>query len=114
MAARKNFTVDQGTAFDVVMTWRAGGALVNLTNYHAKMQIRPAPGNATLINELSTTNGKIALGGSAGTITLSIPYTETALFKEGGAVYDLILTPPNGKPFKLLYGTIKTIKRVTV
>ncbi|WP_279631030.1 hypothetical protein [Rathayibacter sp. VKM Ac-2759] len=43
MAGKYNFTIEQGVAFTRVVTWKdASGALVNLTNKTARMQVRDA------------------------------------------------------------------------
>jgi hypothetical protein len=43
---------------------------INLTGYTARMQVRSTLESAEALIELTTANGRIALGGSAGTITL--------------------------------------------
>jgi hypothetical protein len=50
---------------------------VSLVGYTARMQVRSTLESAEALIELTTANGRIALGGSAGTITLTISATDT-------------------------------------
>ena len=77
------------------------------------MQIRPNTDSDTVVLELSTTNGRITLGGAAGTIELSIAYTDTATLDPQRAVYDLVLTDPSGVPKTLFGGSVNIIKTRT-
>lgn len=104
-AATKNFTIEQKATFRKVLTYRDRlKKPINLTGFGARMQIRDAAG--ALISDLSTANGKIVIGGSAGTIALTIPHTETALMTFGTALYDLKLIAPDGSESRLLQGKI--------
>ena len=89
-AATYNIICDQGATFARQITWKdSAGAAVNLTNYTARMQVRPTVDSSTLTLELTTTNGRITLGGSAGTIDLTV--LASAMTMEGEYVYDLEL-----------------------
>jgi hypothetical protein len=57
------------------------------------------------LTTLTNTSG-ITLGGSAGTITIEIPSSTTAGYDFNTASYFLKLTDSNGKPKRLLQGTI--------
>lgn len=73
-----NFTIRKGQTFYEVLTYKdSTGALVNLTGYTAKMQIKFKKDDVAYIQELSTSNSKITLGGALGTITLNLTATET-------------------------------------
>jgi hypothetical protein len=88
-----NIIADQGATFTRQLTWNdSTGSAVNLTGYTARMQVRnsiDAAGAATL--SLTTENGRIVLGGTAGTITLSAEATATQAVTAGSYVYDLEL-----------------------
>lgn len=92
-AGRYSFTIEQGATFTRTITWRdSADALVNLTGYTARMKIKDAAG--TVIEELTTENGAITLGGSAGTVALLLTAIETGALAatDGDAlVYDLEL-----------------------
>lgn len=103
----------QGATFSKVITWKADGVAVNLTGYTARMQIRATADAATPLIELTTANGRIALGGSAGTITLTISATDTAALTAGRAVYDLELVSSGGIVTRLVQGVVTISRNVT-
>lgn len=114
MAATYDFTIEQGSAFRRVLTYRdENGALVDLTGYSARMQIR-ATTEGSLLVELTTANGRIALGGAGGTITLAIDAVTTAALTRGG-VYDLELLPGGDEEqaFRLVQGAVSLSREVT-
>jgi hypothetical protein len=90
-AGTYNITADQGATFVRQLTWRdPAGSAIDLTTYTARMQVRPsvdAAGAAVL--ELTTENGRIALGGTAGTINLTVAATAMAEIPADTFVYDL-------------------------
>ena len=92
LAGTYNIITDQGTTFSRVLTYKDNAGIpINLTNYTAKMQVRPATDSSTVLVELSTANGRITLGGALGTITLNAP-ASVMDFEGGVYVYDLELT----------------------
>lgn len=89
-AATYNIICDQGATFQRQLTWTdSTGTAVNLTGYTARMQVRPTVDSSTLTLELTTSNGRITLGGSAGTIDLLV--LASAMTMAGDYVYDLEL-----------------------
>lgn len=134
-AATLNFIIGQGETWTRLLTWYApdGTTPINLTGYTARMQIRLTVDSAVLL-ELNTTpasgKGDITLGGSAGTITLSISAALTAALTFAGAdegsaqegtdvgtgllaVYDLDLVAPGGTVITLTRGSVVLVKEVT-
>jgi len=103
----------QGATFNKRITWKSDGALVNLTNWTARMQIRATTEAATALIELTTANGRIALGGAAGTITLTISATDTAALTAGRGVYDLELVSPAGLVTNLMGGVVTILRNIT-
>lgn len=96
-AATYNVICDQGATFQRQLTWTdSTGTAVNLTGYTARMQVRPTVDSSTLTLELTTSNGRITLGGAAGTIDLLV--LASAMTMAGDYVYDL----------ELVYGTTVT------
>ena len=83
----------------------------DLTGYRAHMQIREAAG--TLVADLNTENGGIALGGSTGTIDLYIADEDTAKMTFASAKYDLFLLAPNGDAYPIIAGTVTLTKGQT-
>ena len=105
--------IPQGATFSQVITWKADGDEVNLTGFTARMQIRPTAASATTTLSLTTENSRIALGGAAGTITLSISATDTAAITAGRYVYDLELVSAGGIVTRLLQGVVTVSANVT-
>jgi hypothetical protein len=105
--------IPQGATWSVVLRWKADDVNVNLTNYTARMQIRASAEAVTTIEELTTANGGITLGGSAGTITLSLTDTETAALPATRAVYDLELVSAGGVVTRLVEGAVTITRNIT-
>lgn len=90
LAGIYNITCDQGATFTRVITIFEpdGETPYDLTGYTARMQVRRQVDENDVLIELTTENGRIALGGVAGTVTLSISAEDTAGLVDDG-VYDL-------------------------
>jgi hypothetical protein len=73
--------------------------------------VRATLESAEALIELTTGNGRIALGGSAGTITLTISATDTAALTAGRGVYDLELVSGSGIVTRLLQGVAPSPQR---
>jgi hypothetical protein len=87
---RYNITAYQGATYDLSLTWSIGGTAVDLTNYTAAMQVRDSYDSDTAV--LFLTNGSgITLGGTAGTIGVSVGYQTMGSVVAGQYVYDLEL-----------------------
>ena len=69
------------------------------------MDLRLDQDESSEVLTLTTANGRISLGGAAGTLTLEISATDTANLTPGDGVYDLELTDANGKVDRILEGT---------
>lgn len=111
-AGNYNFKIEQGSTFVEVLTWRVGQTPVDLTGFTAKMQLRNDINSGVLL-ELTTENGRIALGGTAGTITINLPAADTALLTFEKAVYDLQLISPDNVVTRLLKGHVTIDPEVT-
>lgn len=98
--ARHNFTIWQGATFRTVLTLYTGVDETSdprdLTDYTALLEIRAMAGDVSPLFTLSTTNGRILLGGAEGTVTLLISDTDTAAITWKRGVYDLTITAPLG------------------
>jgi hypothetical protein len=104
-AAVKNLVVEQKATFKKRLTYRDKlKKPINLTGFGARLQIRDSAG--VLISDLSTQNGKIVLGGSAGTIDITIPVAETSVMTFTTALYDLKLIAPDATESRLLQGKV--------
>jgi len=95
----------QGATFDVTMVYAPTGSSTpfNLTGFSADMKVY-APGSiAEPIDELSVANGRIILGGTAGTIRLLIPSTDQENYIPSMR-YLLELSDSSGNVTPLIYG----------
>lgn len=109
--------IDQGATFDRTFTWKAGppGApqLVDLTGCTAVAQFRTSVESPAALMELSTTDGRIVLGGPDGTIRIVISALATAAISWDEAVYDLNITFPDGTVVRRMAGGVAVSKGVT-
>lgn len=110
---RFNFELIQGDTFHYEPAWKVNNAYVNVTGYTAKMDVKIAPTSTSTITELSTENGRIAVGGADGTFTLDLTSAETAVLPAGNFIYDLNVISPGGVVTTLLTGGFTVITQVT-
>lgn len=87
------------------LTGGQGSTPKDLTGHTAKLTIRDRQGGATIYS-LSTEDGRIILGGTAGTIELIVPLSDASALDWRGGVYVLTITAPNGDTDPLLTGRI--------
>jgi hypothetical protein len=108
-----NINVDQGADFTKVITLKdSSGNPVNLTGYSARMHVRRDVDSASTLVELTTQNGRISLGGAAGTITLALTATTTAGIARSG-VYDIEIVSAGGQVSRVLRGDFVVDREVT-
>jgi hypothetical protein len=112
-ATTYDILIEQGATYSQVITYKDNGVAVNLTGYTARMQVRATLESASTLVELTTANGRIALGGTAGTISLTISATDTAALTSGRGVYDLELVSGSGIVTRLLQGVCTISRNVT-
>lgn len=91
MSGKHNLVCEQGATFTFAFTIKTGDTAWNLTNYTATMTVRPFVGSTTTTVLATNTNGKIALGGAAGTVTVTLSAATTDAITAGKYVYDLVL-----------------------
>jgi hypothetical protein len=119
-AGTYNLCIDQYATYEKVFIWTAGmcgcgtvGASsgpVDLTGYTAALQIRPFELSTTILFDASS---DIILGGTAGTISLTISATDTATFTWWNGIYDLLMTDSSGVATRLLQGSVIVTPGVT-
>ena len=77
-AGEYDITIEQGSGFSLPLTYEAPeGSPVNLSGSTARMHIREKYSSPSTFIELTTANGRIALGAN-GSITLSLTAAVTA------------------------------------
>ena len=113
-----NLTVRRGDTYTQVLTitnpaasdptGQTPGTPVDLTGCVAEMQIVATYNTAptySLSSKAPTANGgTIVLGGTAGTVTITIPPADTNMLNQGR--YDLRIEFPNGSIFTFVAGTV--------
>lgn len=114
MAGEYDLEFLQGETYTKQFIWKdSAGANVNLTGYTARMQVRQSKSSDTVLLELTTENGRITLGGAAGTIDLNLTATTTAAITWRRGLYDIELVASNGVVTRLLEGEVTVSKEVT-
>lgn len=109
-----DLTIYVGATFSRRVVWKDGaGALVDLTGYTARMQIRSSVRNPDVLVALTTENSGITLGGTAGTIDLLLTSTQTGAITARAGVYDLELIDSTGVVTRLLQGEVEISPEVT-
>ena len=107
-----DFKARQGMTFAPQLTWAIDGTAVNLTGYTARMQVRPTVDSTAVPINLTSGSG-ITLGGTAGTIQLSVAATALAAIEAGRYVYDLELQSGGGTVTTILAGYFDVSPEVT-
>jgi hypothetical protein len=107
-----NIVCPQGATFDSTFTLTVGGTAQNFTGYTAAMQVRDSAGAATALLNLTTSNGGITLGGTAGTILVTIAGSATSALTAGSYSYDLELYS-GSVTTRLLQGSFNLTGEVT-
>jgi len=119
MSAYLNLLITKGITFNPVFTWTdSSGNPVDLTGYKARMQIRPEKDDPTILVSLSTedTPPEIVLGGTGGTIAVTLSAETTLALVGDGGVYDLEVyegTVPNEVVVQVLRGNVPFETKVT-
>jgi hypothetical protein len=114
LAGIYNITIEKGVTFTRVLTVTdSEDNLVDFTGYTARMAIKKHRASGTVILSLTTENGRITLGGAAGTVILGpISDVITAAIEEEAGVYDLELIQ-GGVVQRLIKGVVVFDPEVT-
>lgn len=113
-AAIVNLVIEQGTDFShIVGLTNSDGSVFNLTGYDARMQIRSTVSTATILYELTVSNGRIELSALAGQLRLNIPSAVTAAMTWRSGVYDLEIVSGAGIVTRIMQGNATLSLEVT-
>ena len=110
-----HFEIPTYSEFGVTMTWYLTSAKTttkDLSTYTAAMDIRRKQSDSSALIALTSGSG-ITLGGSAGTIVISLTDTQTAAITPGPGVWDLELIDSGGSSLRLVEGTCEFTPSVT-
>lgn len=111
-----NLEIYQGSTYRKNLQWivKSTGLPKDLTGCTVKMQMRAYLGSETVIDELSTENGKIVLtDASQGKFQIILTPAQTVLYTFSKSVYDLDITFPVGDKYTLVKGTVTLYLQVT-
>ena len=101
VAASTNLVCDQGSTFDVTVTWKdANGDANDLTNHNGRMDIRFAQTKeADLVLQLTQANGRVIRKNpvSSGKFQLLISAADTAALTAGEYFYDFEVFTIDGR-----------------
>ena len=107
-----NQVVPQATTYVFACKVQEDSTPWDLTGYTGTMTVRPFLGSTSTTLVASTANGKLTLGGAAGTVTVTLTATETAI-KADSYVYDIVLNS-GGTITRILEGQFIVTAGVTV
>jgi hypothetical protein len=116
MAGKLDIVIEQGTSWTREIVWAdITKTAIDVTGYHAAMQIRETVDSATtLLSILDTgTSPAIVVGTTDGKFTITLLAAVTAALDFETAVYDLKITSAGGIVTRLLEGTVFLSKAVT-
>lgn len=109
-----NLVIYQGATFSQTFVWKdPSNNPINLAGYTARMMVRTHIDATAPFITLTTENGGIALGGSAGTVVLSMTAAQTTAVTESIGVYDLELVATGGAVTRFLQGIVTISREIT-
>lgn len=113
-------TIYQGATFRQSFIWKSGPTiaeveLVDLTGCVARAAIREKYDDPAALLDMTTENGRIVLGGAAGTIDLELAAEATATlpYLKRGALWDLEIEWPDGDVCRRFQGAVTISPEVT-
>jgi hypothetical protein len=91
LSAKYNLVCDQATTFNFQFQILNDNTPWNLTNYDVTMTVRPFVGASTTTVVATNDNGRIAVDGPNGRITVTLSDTTTGAITAGRYAYDLVV-----------------------
>lgn len=108
MATKANIIIDQGTTFSTIINLTDdNGDPIDLTGYTGDSEMRK---HYTSSNSQSFS---VNLGGTSGTVTLSLSATQTANLTPGRYVYDVEVTSGSNVVSRIVEGIVTVTPEVT-
>lgn len=112
-AGKYSFVIEAGATLNFQFTLYSAGSKWDLTDYEARMDIREDIDSPTALISLDSDGNGITLGGSAGTVEITIDADTTTTFPAGRYVYDLELESLDGTVWRVLQGKVQVRPEVT-
>jgi hypothetical protein len=113
LSAKYNLVCDQATTFDFQFQILNDNTPWDLTNYVVVMTVRPFVGASTTTVVATTANGRIAVDGPNGRITVTIDAVTTGNISAGRYAYDLVVDS-GGVVTRILEGKFVVTGAVTI
>ena len=114
--AHIDLEVFKGSTFVKIIQWKTGTPpiAVNLTGCTARMQIRKAVNDTTILDTLTTENSKIVIHDPvAGKFKITIPANVSSAYTFTSAVYDLELVFTDLTVTRVIEGCLTAAPEVT-
>jgi hypothetical protein len=101
-----NLTYTRGGTLTQAFVWKnPNGTPIDLTGASASMTVWRSANEAEVLATLSTETGGVTLGGTAGTVSVSVPSTTTARWS-GTVYYRIMITRAGGNTEPFAQGRI--------
>lgn len=114
--AHIDLDVYKGSTFVKIIQWKTGTppVAVNLTGCTARMQLRKAVNDTTILDTLTTENGKLVIHEPLnGKFKIVIPATVSTAYAFTSAVYDLEIIFPDQTVVRVIEGCLTAAPEVT-
>jgi len=113
-AGYHHFIIEQGATFGQTLTLKdSAGSTVNLTGFTGAMSLKESPTATATILSLTTSNGRMTINGSAGTVALLISASDTAGLEPDDGVFDIEITSGAAVVTRLIEGTYSIRRNIT-
>lgn len=114
--AHIDLEVYKGSTFVKIIQWKTGtpAVAVNLTGCTARMQIRKAVNDTTVLDTLTTENSRLVIHeASNGKFKIIIPANISSAYNFTSAVYDLEIVFSDATVTRVIEGCLSAIPEVT-
>jgi hypothetical protein len=109
-----NLIIPQGADISINLTYKVDNVVLDLSAYTAKLQVRVDYGSPVLL-ELKSIDNEIVLAATSPNIVVKFPNAKTtAMTTYEGMKYDLEITSASNLVTRVLKGTFKLDREVTV
>jgi hypothetical protein len=114
--AEHDYEIAQGAAWNrYIDIMDENDQAIDLTGYHALMQIRPTPESDQILFQWKDTapESNVTINSPVGRVAWTTTAAQTSIFDFDEAVFDLFLTPPSTAAWRALAGKMKLVPMVS-
>lgn len=114
--ANIDLTIYKGSTFIKAIQWKTGSPAlpVNLTGCTLRMQMRKTVNDTTVLDTLTTENGKLQITNAAeGKISINISASVSSVYAFERGVYDLEVVFLDNSVYRIIEGAVTTVPEVT-